>query len=126
MNRDYTKFLREDGTLNVKVLPRPVYTQLVSEYRRQEDVFRDVFEQQFWLWDLDDLLRKATAAGESLEPADAAQQVIDVMDDKEWWAFMSAIEAHLITNFSGCMTQWSELLDPVYDDQEQAGWTERQ
>lgn len=126
LTRDYSKFLREDGKLNIKLLPRPVYTQLVTSYRRKENVFREVFAQQFWLWDLDEILRKAAADGEGLEPAAAAQQVIDGMDDKEWWACMSALEAHLIANFSSCMHEWSDILDPVYDDQEQAGWTRRQ
>ena len=126
MSRDFTKFLGEDGKLNVRMLPRPVYNQLVTAYRRQDHVFRDVFANKFWLWDLDDIVRMAAEVVEDLASADAAQRVIDGMDDTEWWACMSAFEAHLITNFSSCMNQWSDLLDPVYDDQEQAGWTRRQ
>lgn len=121
-NRDYTKFLKDDGTLNVKLLPKPVYRRLADEYRRQEPVFVEVFEAQFWLWDLEEAERKAAEEGREASRADLAQQVLDQMDDDDWWKCMSALEQHLIDHFHESPERWAHILDPIYDEQESAGW----
>ena len=126
MARDYTKFLRDDGRLNVSLIPRKTYTQMVNEHRRQEHVFRKVFEAQFWSFDLEQAKLKANENGETVSSADLAQQVLDGMDDNDWWKCMQAFEEHLIAHFHESPEQWSHHLDPVYDEQEQAGWVKRQ
>lgn len=126
LERDYGKFLSEDGRLNIRLVPRPVYTAMVNEYRKQEHVFREIFETHFWLWDLEEAQRKAQAEGRDLPLDVLAQQVIDGMDDKEWWEIMAAFERHFNDHFADDPARWAEFLDPVYDDQENAGWVRRQ
>lgn len=126
MERDYTKFLNENGTLNIRVIPRPVYTQMVTEYRGQEHVFREIFQERFWLWDYEEAQRRAEAEGREVSPAEVAQEVLNGMDDKEWWEVMTAFETHFNRHFHEDPYRWAELLDPVYDDQESVGWTRRQ
>jgi hypothetical protein len=125
-NRDYSRFLRDGGKLNVRLLPRPVYTQLVNEYRTQPTVIQEVFEAQFWLWDLEEAERKAAAEGRDASRADLAQQVLNGMDDNDWWKCMSAFEEHLIDHFHESPERWADILDPIYDEQELAGWIPRQ
>lgn len=126
MERDYSRFLGEDGTLNVRLIPRPVYTEMVTEYRKQEHVFREIFEKHFWLWDLEEAGRRAEAEGREVPQHVLAQQVLDGMDDKEWWEIMSEFEKAFIRHFVDDPSRWAEFLDPVYDDQEAAGWVYRQ
>jgi hypothetical protein len=124
--RDYSRFLREDGALNVRLIPRPVYSKLVNEYRRQEHVYRSIFEQQFWLWDLEERERKAAEEGREVCSADIAQEVLDEMEDNDWWKCMTAFEQHLVDHFHESPERWGEFLDSVYDEQEEAGWIKRQ
>ena len=126
MDRDYSKFVDENGTLNIRVIPRPVYMTMVTEYRQQESVFREIFEKHFWLWDFEEAERKAKLEGRDVTPAALAQQVLDGMDDKEWWEVMADFERHFNAHFGEDTARWSEFLDPVYDDQEKAGWVRRQ
>jgi hypothetical protein len=126
LDRDYSKFLREDGSLNIRLIPRQIYTKIVNEHRRQEHVFRPVFAEQFWSWDLEQAELKATESGETVSSADLAQRILDGMEDNDWWKCMQAFEQHLITHFHESPHQWSHYLDPVYDEQEQAGWVRRQ
>jgi hypothetical protein len=124
--RDYSKFLRQDKSLDVSRIPRRIYTQMVNEHRREENVFRPVFEEQFWAWDLEQAELQARERGETVNSADLAQKVLDGMEDNDWWKCMQAFEQHLIDHFHESPDQWAHLLDPVYDEQEQAGWVKRQ
>jgi hypothetical protein len=127
--RDYTKFVRESDTgprLHVKMLPRPVYVEMVNRWRSRPDVIETVAEQAYWLWDLKELERKAQAEGRQVNYAELADEIIGEMDDREWWKTTEAFEEHLITHFPTDPGAWSDLLDPVYDLQEQEGWKARQ
>lgn len=124
--KDYSKFLKEDGRLDPRLLPRPVYTQMVKEYRRQPEVIAEVFQTHFFLWDLEENERKLADAGESVERSEVALQVLGEMADDDWWKVMQSFEAHFQQHFQSCAARWSELLDPVYDEQEAAGWIARQ
>lgn len=126
VQRDYAKFLNEDGSFNIRVMPRPEYTRMVNDYRQSEAVIREVFMELHWLWDLEQLEKTAADAGEKVDVAALAQQVIDSMDDKEWWEVMGLFERHFNVHFAENPLRWSHVLDPVYDDQEVKGWTRRQ
>jgi hypothetical protein len=127
--RDYTKFVRESETgqrLHVKLLPRKVYVEMVNRWRSRRDVIEQVAEEGYWLWDVKELEKKAQAEGREVTYAELAEEVASEMDDREWWKQMEAFEEHLITNFPNDPAGWSDLLDPVYDLQEQDGWKPRQ
>lgn len=124
--RDYSKFLDDNGHFNIRVMPRPDYTRMVNEYRAQEHVIREVFGELFWLWDYEQLEKQEKDEGREPVPAELAQKVLNTMDDKEWWEVMSRFERHFNKHFSENPERWAEVLDPVYDDQERAGWTRRQ
>lgn len=126
MKRDYSKFLTEDGRLNTRRLPRAVYIQLVGAYRQQGAVIAKVFYEHYWMWDLEEAERKAQAEGREVSRIELAEHILKSMDDNDWWEVMSAFEAELIEHFHESPQYWAELLDPVYDDQEAAGWTVRQ
>lgn len=125
VERDYSKFLGEDGRLDVKLLPRQVYTRMVKEYRTRDAVLEEVFGQHYWLWDLEEAERKAIAEGREVSRGELAQEVFAMMDDTEWWQVMESIEAHFIQHFHECLSQWAEFLDPVYDDLEERGWPQK-
>ena len=118
----YEKFLKEDGSLNVRLLPRPVYTKLVSDYRTRDEAIDEVFDKLYLTWDLEQRLEAMKRAGTPGDKAAAAQMVIDALDDGDWWRVMSAFEKAMARDFSDLVGAWSEDLDPVYDDQEERGW----
>ncbi len=125
MERDYSKFLRrtEDGPrLNTRLIPRPVYVEMVKRYRRRPEVIDAVAEEQFWLWDLNERERKAVEAGHQVSRADLAEEIESEMEDREWWATTAAFEEHLMAHFADNPAEWADLLDPVYDEQELEGW----
>lgn len=124
--RDYSKFLKDDGRLDVRLVPRPLYTRMVKEYRRQPEVIAEVFEAHFWLWDLEETERKLTAAGEDVDRAAIAHEMLGKMEDSEWWEVMQSFETHFLQHFHACWERWPAELDPVYDEQESAGWIARQ
>ena len=127
--RDYTKFVRESEAgprLHVKMLPRAVYVAMVNRWRSRRDVIETVAEQGYWLWDLKELEQQAQAEGREVTYAELAEDVAAEMDDREWWKVMEAFEEHLITSFPVDPAAWSDLLDPVYDLQEEEGWKPRQ
>lgn len=126
MKRDYARFLTEDGRLNTRLLPRAVYIQLVRAYRQQESVTSRVFYDHYWMWDLEEAERRAHAEERETNRIELAEHILKTMDDNNWWEVMSAFEADLIEHFHKSPQRWAELLDPVYDDQESAGWTVRQ
>jgi hypothetical protein len=127
--RDYSKFIRdsdEGPRLNVKLVPRPVYVQMVKQWRSRKDVIEVVAEEGYWLWDVKELEQQALAEGREVSWAELAEEVASEMDDREWWKTTAAFEEHMITHFPDDPLAWSDLLDPVYDMQEQAGWTPQQ
>ncbi|MEX1159095.1 MAG: hypothetical protein WEC79_09225 [Thermomicrobiales bacterium] len=127
--RDYTKFIRESETgprLHVKMLPRPVYVKMVNQWRSRPDVIETVAEQAYWLWDLKELERRALAEGRAVTHAELAEEIMGEMDDRDWWKTTEAFEEHLITSFPTDPGAWAELLDPIFDLQEQEGWKPRQ
>jgi hypothetical protein len=123
--RDYRKFLHADGRLNVRLLPRPVYLQILGRYRRIESVIDDVFEDLRWSWDLNKRTRAAVADGRSVSRADLADEIVGEMEDRDWWKATAAFEEHLISHFGDDPKRWSDVLDEVYDWQEQEGWQDR-
>ncbi len=127
--RDYTKFVREAESgprLHVKMLPRKVYVEMVNRWRSRRDVIESVAEAGYWLWDIKELEQQALAEGRDVTYAELADEVAAEMDDREWWKVMEAFEEHLITSFPSDPLAWSDLLDPVYDLQEQEGWKPQQ
>ncbi|HLT18532.1 MAG TPA: hypothetical protein VKZ96_03665 [Thermomicrobiales bacterium] len=120
--RDYRKFLKEDGTLQTRYLPRRVYTELVNDYRREGAIIDEVFDELYFTWDLNQKLEEMKKAGEEPSKAVAAQRVIDEMDDRDWWMVMSAFERCFARDFIANVDRWTDKLDPIYDDQEANGW----
>lgn len=120
--RDYRKFLRDDGKLNVKLIPRSVYLEMLARHKSDPAVIDVVFEQVRWTWDLNDRLRRAARNGTQMTPGEAAAVVMGEMDDQEWWRTTSAFEEHLMLHYQDDPGGWVDLLDPVYDWQEAEGW----
>lgn len=123
--RDYRKFLREDGRLDVRYLPRAIYLDLLGRYRRQEHVIDEVLGMHFWLWDLNRKAQQALVDGRHVPRAELADELLGEMADDEWWPIMQAFEAHLQAHFAENPAAWAELLDPVYDLNEIEGWRDR-
>jgi hypothetical protein len=121
-DRDYRKFLNEEGRLNVRLLPRSVYTGLVTKFRSDEEVIRKVFEEYYLLWDLDAELERQERAGEERDPAAASQAVLDQLEDADWWRVMSGFEKEFAANFLDNVYEWRKEIDPIYDEQETKGW----
>lgn len=120
--RDYSKFLDDRGLLQVKLLPRKAYTAIVNEYRREPEIIQDVFEELYFLWDLEQELEKMTAEGREPDHAAAAQKILNSMDDGDWWRVMAAFERRAIRRFGVEPERWAAMIDPIYDDQEANGW----
>lgn len=124
--RDYSKFLTADGRLDVKLLPRRAYTELVTRHRQRDEVIEEVFGDFYFLWDLNDLVARKMADGIEISRSDAAQQVLDGMEDEDWWRVMRAFEECLIRDFEHVAAAHVDILDPIYDEQEQQGWVQLQ
>lgn len=124
--RDYRRFLNGAGELNVRLLPRDVYSKLVTAYRNRSDVIDEVFGAFYLGWDLRQELAAQTSGGAEIDKSIAAQAVLDSLDDGDWWRVMAAFEQALIRDFIAVASDWSELLDPIYDDQEIHGWRDLQ
>lgn len=122
VERDYSKFLNEDGRFDVRLVPRRVYTAMVNEYRRRPDVIDVVFEELYFAWDLEDRTAKAIEHGEQPDKADIAQEILDDQEDADWWRVMGAFEKRAVTAISEAPEDWAEYLAPVYDEQEKHGW----
>lgn len=125
-NRDYSKFIRPDGKMYVRRIPRPVYVEMVHAYQQRADVVEAIFEELYWQWDLDRAEQAARAAGREIDRVAVAQEMIGDMVDDDWWKITAAFEERLIATFADDPTQWAEFLDPVYDLQEAEGWRDRQ
>lgn len=124
--RDYRKFIRDDGRLNVRLIPRAVYVEMVKAHQRRDDVIDRVFDAHFLLWDLKNLQRTAEAEGRDVSRADLVREVMGELSDDDWWKTTAAFEEDLIGGFADEPDRWAEWLDPVYDLQETEGWIRRQ
>ena len=120
--RDYRKFLNDAGELNVRLLPRETYTALVTQYRQRPEVIQTVFADLYLSWDLTQQLETQADRGAEPDIAAAAQAVLDDLDDDDWWRVTEAFERSMIRAFREHAEEWSELLDPIFDDQEAQGW----
>lgn len=125
-DRDYSRFIRDNGRLNVPLVPRAVYVEMVKRHRSKPDVIEKVYDDLFWLWDLREAEKKAAAGGREVSRAELASEIESEMTDGDWWKTTEAFEEHLITTFAAEPGEWADLLDPVYDQQEQDGWIRRQ
>lgn len=126
MTRDYSKFLRQDGRLNVKLLPRRAYTTIVTRYRKRPEVIDEVFEELYFAWDLGEKMKAQRERGEPEDKAAASDEVLAEMDDRDWWMVIGAFEKRLIQRFAGIADDFGDILDPIYDDHEEHGWREMQ
>ena len=124
--RDYSKFLRENGRLNVTLLPRAVYVEMVKRHRAKSEVIEKIYDELYWLWDLREAEKKAAVEGRDASRAELAAEIEADMSDSDWWKVTEAFEEHLITTISENPQEWAEFLDPVYDQQEQDGWVRKQ
>lgn len=123
--RDYRKFLRADGRLDVRLVPRAVYVEMVNRHKMHEPAIEAVFEQLRWMWDLNKRAKAAAAERRTVTRAELAAEIMAEMDDRDWWAITAAFEDHLAETFAGDVDRWRDLLDPVYDWQESEGWRDR-
>jgi hypothetical protein len=124
--RDYRKFLKEDDRLNIRLIPRTVYVEMVKRHRNNPAVIDKVFGDLFWLWDLNALATKASDEGREATRGELAEEILSEMSDSDWWTTIEAFEQHLMKHFHENPLEWAEFLDPVYDMQEQAGWVRQQ
>lgn len=124
--RDYTKFLKEGERLNIRMIPRDIYLEMLKRYRQDTSVIDAVFDDLFWLWDLNELEKQARAEGREVSRVELADELISEMADDDWWKVIASFEEHLMDAFASDPGRWAEFLDPVYDMQERDGWTRRQ
>ncbi len=122
--RDYTKFIRPDGKMYVRRIPRAVYVEMVRAYQHRPDVVEEVFEMLYWRWDLDQSEQKAASEGRDADRVTLAHEMMADMEDG--WKVTAAFEEHLVASFASDPAQWAEFLDPVYDLQEAEGWRDLQ
>jgi len=126
VERDFTKFLKEGERLNIRLVPRDVYVEMIKRHRSNPAVVDEVFDDLFWLWDLNALVKSADDEGRTATRIELADELIAEMSDDDWWQTIAGFEEHLIGNFSKNLDEWTEFLDPVYDMQERDGWIQRQ
>lgn len=124
--RDYSKFLKDGDRLNMRLIPRAVWVDMVNHAQRRADVIETVLEEMYWLWDLKALSAKAESEGRDASHAELLQEMIEEMSDSDWWKLTAAFEEHIMRSYSNNPGEWAEFLDPVYDLQEQEGWRDRQ
>lgn len=124
--RDYSKFVRPDGKLDVRRIPRAAYVEMVQAHQQRREVVEEIFEQLYWRWDLDQAEKNAAVDGRDVDRVALAHEIMANMDDDDWWKITAAFEEHLIATFGDDPMLWAEFLDPVYDLQEAEGWRDRQ
>jgi hypothetical protein len=120
--RDYAKFLGEHGQLNVRLIPRPVYLQMLERYKAVPEHIDAVYGELYWLWDLNARAKTAAEAGRAATRAEVAQELAGEMDDRDWWKLTETFEQHLWRDFAADAASYADLLDPLYDLQEAEGW----
>src|SRR4051794_14642516 len=113
--RDYGKFLNEEGRLNVRLLPRPVYLQLLERYKSEPAHIDAVYGELYWLWDLNQRAQQAMAVGRSASRDELARELAGEMEDSDWWKLTETFEQHLWRDFAALAPLHRDLLDPVYD-----------
>ena len=118
--RDYSKFLTEDGKLNTALLSPQTYGALLVAYRQDPDVIREVFDELWFLWDLQ---RREQQAGPNPDIAEIAQGIIDEMDEDDFRRVRVAFEQRLVDRFGDDPARFAAILDPVYDVHERDGWS---
>ncbi|HUG14075.1 MAG TPA: hypothetical protein VMM78_03570 [Thermomicrobiales bacterium] len=126
IERDYSKFLKDDARLNMRLIPRDVWVEMIKHARQRDDFIEIVLEEMYWLWDLNELIAKAQSEGRVTSRAELLDEIMAEMGDSDWWKLMSAFEEHIMRSFSTNPGGWAEYLDPVYDLQEREGWQHRQ
>jgi hypothetical protein len=120
--RDYAKFLNAEGQLNVRLIPRPLYLQLLDRYKADPAHIDAVYGELYWLWDLNARAKAASEAGRAATRAELAQELAAEMDDRDWWKLTETFEQHLWRDFAADAPSYADLLDPLYDLQEAEGW----
>jgi hypothetical protein len=125
-DRDYSKFLKDGNRLNMRLIPRPVWVEMVNHAQQRDDIIEIVLDEMYWLWDLRELAAKAQHEGREAAHADLLQEMMEEMGDSDWWKLTSAFEEHIMRSFAADAGQWAVFLDPVYDLQEEEGWRDRQ
>jgi hypothetical protein len=126
VTRDYSKFLNDEGLLSTRLIPRPVYVEMVNRWQARPDVIEQVLGDTFWLWDLRKARENAAREGRDASDGELLREIMGEMDDTDWWKLTEAFEQHLRREFANAPEYWSDLLDPVYDAQETDGWIRRQ
>ena len=121
VERDTTRFLRDDGRLDIRLIPRQVYIAMLERYTSQPQNVDRVFAELFWLWDLNDRAAKAAAAGRGVSRVELAKELMAEMDDRDWWKVTETFEMHLMRDYATQAAVYADLLDPVYDLQEAEG-----
>lgn len=124
--RDYTKFLKDGDRLNMRLIPRAVWVEMVKHARQRDDIIEYVLDEMYWLWDLRELLGKAHAEGRQPSYGELLQEMMEDMSDSDWWKLISAFEEHIMRSYASNPAEWAEFLDSVYDLQEREGWRDRQ
>lgn len=121
--RDYRKFLGQNGLLDPSLLPREVYVAMVFELRDTTDEVVGALRDAFLGYDLDQLRRRVREEdGVELSPAEAGRRLFGTLDEREWWDATQALERRLQRLFADDPRRWAAQVDPVYDRQEREGW----
>ncbi len=121
--RDYGKFLTEDGLLKPSLLPRKVYVAMVFDQRDKTDALLHAFEKITLTHDLESFRAlRLREHSEKLEAVEAARLMFDTLDDQTWWEVMEALEMVVQRRFGEEPAAWADYVDEVYDRQERDGW----
>lgn len=124
--RDYTKFLKDGQRLNMRLIPRAVWVDMVKHAQQQDDMIMFVLEEMYWDFDMNELIAKAEAEGRPVNRPELLRELMSDMSDSDWWKLTSAFEEHIMRSYAADPGVWPTFLDPVYDLQEQEGWRQRQ
>jgi hypothetical protein len=120
--RDYTKFIGDEKRLNMRLIPRPVWVQMVEHAQQQDAMIEQVLDEMYWLWDLRQLEERARSEGRTATCPELLQELMSEMSDRDWWKLTSAFEEYIMREFHSDPAYWARFLDPVYDAQERDGW----
>ena len=118
--RDYRKFLNADGNLNLRLLRPHVQTELLTAFRRDPTVIHEVFDELWFSWDL---RQRQEQVGVDADIVALAEEIISEMEEDDYLRVRVAFERRLIERFAEDPARFSTILDPVYDELEENGWT---
>jgi hypothetical protein len=124
--RDYARFLKDGNRLNMRLIPRAVWVDMVSYAQQQDDIIDIVLGEMYWLWDINDLEAKAASEGRNVTRTELLQEMMAEMGDSDWWKLTAAFEEYILRSYAVDASRWSVFLDSVYDLQEREGWRDRQ